>query len=88
MAVDDHAIDSLRTWFDIEYDELKKEWKSGQYSKLTYCPSYKDAATYRDALNVLIKGRYLPEYVDEYKLAPLKKMIDEDLEDEKYVLPY
>lgn len=28
MGVDDGAIDSLRVWFDIVYDELKKEWKS------------------------------------------------------------
>ena len=29
MAVDDHAIKSLKTWFDIAYEDLKKEWKSG-----------------------------------------------------------
>lgn len=38
MAVDDHAINSLRTWFDLEYEELKKEWKSGQYGNLSECP--------------------------------------------------
>jgi hypothetical protein len=32
MAVDDHAIDSLRKWIELEYYELKMEWKSGQYS--------------------------------------------------------
>jgi hypothetical protein len=34
MSVDDHAINSLRVWFDIEYEELKKEWKSNEYEKL------------------------------------------------------
>lgn len=74
MAVDDHAINSLKTWFDIEYDHLKKEWKSNNYSRLSECPSFKAAHTYREALNVLIKG---PSHVDE---TQLKRMIDEDLE--------
>lgn len=78
MAVDDHAINSLKTWFDIEYEYLKKEWISNQYERLSDCPSFKTAHTYREALNVLIKG---PEYVDE---TQLKRMIDEDLEIEKH----
>jgi hypothetical protein len=78
MAVDDHAINSLRTWFDIEYEELKKEWKSGQYETLSDCPSFKVTYTYREALNVLIKGS---RYIDE---TQLKKMIDEELEVENF----
>jgi hypothetical protein len=78
MAVDDHAIDSLKTWFTIEYEQLKKEWTSNEYERLVDCPSFKTAYTYREALNVLIKG---PEYVDE---AQLKRMIDEELEIENY----
>jgi hypothetical protein len=74
MVVDDHAINSLKTWFDIEYERLKQEWKSGQYKNLTDCPSFKVTYTYREALNVLIKG---PQYIDE---TQLKKMIDEELE--------
>jgi hypothetical protein len=77
MAVDDHAINSLKTWFDIEYDGLKKEWKSGKYERLSECPSFKAAHTYREALNVLING---PESVND---AQLKRMIDEDLEIEQ-----
>jgi hypothetical protein len=34
VVVDDHAINSLRVYFDVAYDELKKEWKSGQFGKL------------------------------------------------------
>ncbi|EJP0467843.1 hypothetical protein NVA59_005312 [Escherichia coli] len=78
MAVDDHAIDSLKTWFDIEYEELKKEWKSGQYGQLSECPSFKLAYTYREALNVLMKG---PKYVDE---TELKGMIEEELNIENF----
>lgn len=81
MAVDDHAIDSLKTWYIIEYEELKKEWKSDKYERLSDCPSFKIVYTYREALDVLIKG---PEYIDEYKSERLKKMIDEELEIEKY----
>lgn len=78
MAVDDHAINSLKVWFDIEYEELKKEWKSGQYENLSDCPSFKTAYIYREALNVLIKG---PKYVDE---TQLKRMIEEELEIEEH----
>ncbi|MCM3405940.1 hypothetical protein [Cytobacillus oceanisediminis] len=76
--VDDHAIDSLRTWFDIAYDDLKKEWKSSNYENLRDCPSFKLAYTYREALNILIEG---PKHVDE---TQLKRMIDEELETENH----
>lgn len=82
--VDDHAIDSLRVWFDIEYDYLKKEWQSGNYKKLSECPSFKAVTAYRDALNVLIKACYLPEFAEKYKIPPLKKSINEDLEVERF----
>lgn len=84
MAVDDHAIDSLRTWFDMEYEELKKEWKSNQYEKLSDCPSYKSTAAYREAMNVLIKACYLPQYVESHKVRTLKDMIDEEIELENF----
>jgi len=78
MAVDDHAINSLRTWFEIEYEKLKTEWKSGQYENLSDCPSFKVTYTYKEALNVLIKS---PQYIDE---TQLKKMMDEELEVENF----
>lgn len=78
MVVDDHAINSLRTWFEIEYEKLKTEWKGGQYENFSDCPSFKVTYTYREALNVLIKG---PQYIDE---TQLKKMIDEELEIEHF----
>jgi hypothetical protein len=84
MAVDDHAIDSLRVWFDIEYEDLKKEWKSNKYEKLSDCPSFKGANAYREAMNVLIKACYLPEYLEAHKIKPLKQMLDEELEIEEF----
>ncbi|EWG08400.1 hypothetical protein [Cytobacillus firmus] len=80
MTVDDHAIDSLRTWFDLAYEELKKEWKSGQYEKLSDCPSFKAAAAYNEAINVLHKGSNFPEVAEEQ----LKKALDEELEIENF----
>jgi hypothetical protein len=82
--VDDHAIDSLRVWFDIDYDELVKEWKSKEYKKLSDCPSFESVSAYRSALNILIKSLYLPEYLDNYKIQPLKRMIEEQLEIEEF----
>lgn len=75
--VDDHAINSLKTWYDIAYEDLKKEWKSSVYERLSDCPSFKLTATYREALNVLYKG---PSHYDE---TQLKRLITEDLEIEK-----
>lgn len=80
MSVDDHAIDSLRIFFKLEYEELKIEWKSGQYGKLSDCPSFGSTTAYREAMNVLIKACYLPEYFEQNKIEPLKKMIVEQLE--------
>ncbi|MEH7119986.1 hypothetical protein V7128_21555 [Neobacillus vireti] len=55
-------------------NNIKMEWKSNKYEKLSDCPSFKTGYTYREALNVLIKGL---NYVDE---TQLKSMIDEDIE--------
>lgn len=76
--VDDHVIDSLRRYFDSAYDELKKEWKSSKYERLSECPAFKTAQTYKEALNVLINGS---DHADE---TELKKMIEEELQIEKH----
>lgn len=82
--VDDHAIDNLRVWFDLEYNELVIEWKTGEYKKISECPSFKSTSAYCEAMNVLIKALYLPEYVNDYLIQPLSKRIREDLEIEEY----
>ncbi|MCL6571728.1 MAG: hypothetical protein K6T88_08575 [Bacillus sp. (in: Bacteria)] len=80
----DHAIDNLRIYFDLSYEELVKEWKSGEYKKLSDCPSYKEANAYREAINVLVKACYLPEYVQSHKFASLSQQIREQVEIEEY----
>lgn len=84
MAIDDHAIESLRNWFDFEYEELKKEWTSNKYEKLSHCPSFKSATAYREAMNVLIKACYSSEYLESRRVRTLEQMIDEELELENF----
>lgn len=80
MTVDDHAIDNLRGYFDVAYEELKKEWKSNNYSTLSECPSYKATAAYQEAMNVLIKACY----ENSHKITPLEQRISEELEVEEF----
>lgn len=75
--IDEHVIDSLRRYFDDSYQELKKEWISGEYERLSDCPSFKTANTYLAAMKVLIEGSRNDE-------AELKRMLDEELEVENF----
>lgn len=75
MLVDDHAINSLKVFYDVACDELKKEWRSNEYSSISQCPSFKAVYTYREALDVLIKG---PGRIDELKVERLKEIIEEE----------
>ena len=81
MTVDDHAINSLKVYFNVANDELKKEWKSNKYENLSDCPSFKAVYTYREAMDILITGT---NYIDDDKTERLKKMIAEELELENY----
>ena len=81
MVADDHAIDSLKVWFEIEYRELKKEWQSSKYEKLSDCPSFKLTYTYKEAIDILIKGT---DSIADHKSEALKKMIEEELETENH----
>lgn len=80
MVVDDHAINSLKTWFDLSYEELKKEYLSGQFGKLSDCPSFNATAAYREAMNVLHKGSSFPGVME----SELKNMLDEELKVENF----
>lgn len=71
----DHAIDALRVYYDIALDELKEDWNSGDYKKISDCPSYKEAKAYREAMNVLIKAHYHPEYISNYLRPTLTEEI-------------
>lgn len=68
----DHAINSLNTFFEIELDHLYDEWKTGEYKKLSDCPSYGHASAYRQAINVLKKFYYR----GNYDQTPLKGILE------------
>jgi hypothetical protein len=74
MIVDDHAINSLKVYYDVACDELKKEWNSNEYRTIRECPSFKAVYTYREALDVLIKG---PGHIDEDRVERLKETVIE-----------
>lgn len=79
MTIDDHAIESLRPWFNQAYEELKKEWISNQYENLSNCPSYNATAAYREAMNILVKAYYGNQH-----FKTLQELIEEDLELENF----
>ena len=54
----DHAINSLMPFYEVELDILAEELASGNYSKLSECPSYKSAKALRDAIQVLKRYYY------------------------------
>jgi hypothetical protein len=68
----DHAINSINIYFEITMEELYDEWKTGQYKKLSECPSYEEASTYRKAINVMKKYCY----GDSFKTYSLKEHIE------------
>lgn len=68
----DHAINSLRTYFELSMEELHKEWESDQYRKLSACPTYKECSAYSEAINVLKKHLY----GDDFEAAPLQETLE------------
>lgn len=49
----DHAIQSLKSHYNIALERLYEEWKSGEYRRIGRCPHFDDCLKYREALNVL-----------------------------------
>lgn len=49
----DHAINALRPYVEVELDEVKREWKSGEYRKISECPSYEAAKALIEAIHRL-----------------------------------
>jgi len=68
----DHAIDSIKTYFEISLEELYKEWTSGQYKSFTSCPTHAECEAYRKAINVL-KAHY---YGSQFEPMTLKEHIE------------
>lgn len=51
----EHAVERLMAYLDIERTKLINEWSSGEYKKLSCCPSYEAVKAYCDAINILNK---------------------------------
>ncbi|MDC7289556.1 hypothetical protein NXH76_17285 [Blautia schinkii] len=51
----EHAVERLMAYLDIEQVKLIREWSSGEYKKLSDCPSYETVKAYCDAINILNK---------------------------------
>ncbi|WP_047152164.1 hypothetical protein [Aneurinibacillus tyrosinisolvens] len=54
----DHVINGIMQYLDIEIGYLREQWESGQYYKLSDCPSYKECKAMVDAIHVLEKYYY------------------------------
>ena len=73
----DHAINSVNTFYEISLEHLYEEWVSGDYEKLSDCPSYEECNTYRKAIKVMSDWLY-----DEKSRGSVK----EDLEGHMWVV--
>ncbi|MEG6615348.1 hypothetical protein V6C27_02745 [Peptococcaceae bacterium 1198_IL3148] len=54
----DHVIDGIKTFLEISMDYLREEWRSGEYKKLSDCPSYLECKAMVDAIHILEKYYY------------------------------
>lgn len=69
----DHIIDRIWEYSEMERDDFIKEWFSGQYRKLSDCPSYPAVKAYCEAINALNKY-----YRADYKpISPRSLVADE-----------
>mgnify|MGYP001005608994 CR=1 FL=1 len=51
----DHVLNSLRPYLEVELDMVTEEWRSGEYGKLSECPSYDSLKTLVGAANIIRK---------------------------------
>lgn len=65
----DHAIEYLKEYMDMDENEFIREWKSGEYQKISDCPSYAEVKAYCDAINILVAYYYGKEK-KHYTITP------------------
>lgn len=56
----DHVIEYILNYMKSEKVEFINEWRSGNYRKISDCPTYPSVKTYCDAITILnrMDGRY------------------------------
>ena len=67
----DHAIDYLKEYMNMDENEFVREWKTGEYQKISDCPSYSEVKTYCDAINILV-AHYYGKEKQNYTITPRK----------------
>lgn len=70
----DHAMNFLRDYMSYSVEDLRREFNSGKYGKLSNCPSYKEIKAYCDSYNALEK--YYHVKGQRYYLSPMKLIKD------------
>lgn len=68
----DHVIEYIENYMSCDEGAFIKEFKSGNYKKISDCPSYKRVKAYCDCINVLVKANYHEEYVEASLITPKK----------------
>lgn len=54
----DHVINDIKGHLEPRVDDFVKEWKSGEYEKISDCPSYYEVKLLTEAINHISKGWY------------------------------
>lgn len=68
----DHVIDYIRNYKVWDKEEFIKEFKSGNYKKISDCPSYEKVKAYCDCINILAKAHYHEDYARNHLTSPSK----------------
>ncbi len=68
----DHLIGYIREYMAMDESEFLNEWYSGEYDSIKDCPSYDLVKAYCDAIRILAKAAYKPEYVKDFTITPIK----------------
>lgn len=54
----DHVINAIQSYLDIEIEDVHNEWVSGEYKKLSDCPSYEAAKALVEAIRKIERYYY------------------------------
>lgn len=51
----DHVLDAIKSFYDVYLDGFLEEWRTGEYKKLSDCPSYDEVKAIIDSMNCIRK---------------------------------
>lgn len=70
----DHAINAVRPYYNIVRSIFMEEWNTGEYGKISDCPSYEELKALAKAINVM------SQYYDDGNWAETPKEIIDHVE--------